>query len=100
MGIFGLGWRRQGRAGVDGDAMLAELRAIREQIEHLGERLGQAATREELKNYVTADVFKHHLESHAKASENWRVWLPWAVTIVLGLFEILSGHAAKLLGGG
>ena len=93
-------WWRRDEPDVDGNAMLAELRAIRESVERLGERIGQAATRDDLKNYVTADVFKHHLESHAKASENWRVWLPWAVTIALGLFEILSGHAAKLLGGG
>lgn len=93
-------WWRRDDSGVDGEAMLAELRQIRQQIEHLADRIGAAATREDLKNYVTVDLFKHHLESHAKSLENWRVWLPWAVSIAFALYELFSGHAAKLLGGG
>ena len=79
--------------------MLAELRQIRQQIEHLADRIGAAATREDLKNYVTVDLFKHHLESHAKSLENWRVWLPRAVMVLLGLLELANGHLMKLLGG-
>ena len=86
MGLF---WSRRDDAEVGGDAMLAELRAIRDSVERLGERIGQAATREDLKNYVTADVFKHHLDSHQKGLENWRTWLPWAVGTGIALFEIL-----------
>lgn len=76
--------------------MLAELRAIRLQLEHMSERIGQAATREDLKNYVTGEVFRHHLESHQKGLENWRTWLPWAVGVGLALF---GSHLMKLLGG-
>ncbi len=93
-------WGRKDESGVDGNAMLAELRAIRESVERLGERIGEAATREDLKNYVPLSLFNHHLESHQKGIENWRTWLPWAVMVLLGLLELLSGHAAKLLGGG
>lgn len=81
---------------VGGAEMLAELRLIRQQLERLGERIGQAATREDLKNYVTLDVFKHHLESHQKGLENWRTWLPWGVGIALAIWgpeiiKLLSG---------
>ena len=93
-------WWRKDESGLDGNAMLAELRAIRESVEHLSERIGQAATRDDLTKYVTNEVFKHHLESHQKSLENWRVWLPWAVSIAFALYELFSGHAAKLLGGG
>ena len=89
-------WSRRDTATVDGEAMLAELRQIRQQLEHLSERLGQAATRDDLKNYVTADLFKHHLESHQKGIENWRTWLPWAVGILVAL---VGPHVLKLLGG-
>jgi len=92
-------WWRKDEAGLDGNAMLAELRAIRESVEHLSERIGQAATRDDLTKYVTNEVFKHHLESHQKSLENWRVWLPWAVMVLLGLLELANGHLMKLLGG-
>lgn len=76
--------------------MLAELRAIRDSVERLGERIGQAATRDDLKNYVTADVFKHHLDSHQKGLENWRTWLPWGVGIGLAIW---GPEIIKALGG-
>jgi hypothetical protein len=82
------------------EAVLAELREIRTEIHTLTEQLGKAATREDLKLYVTQASFDHHIESHNKGVENWRTWLPWAVTIVITLFELFSGHMGKLLGGG
>ena len=84
------GGRRNEDEVVDGAAMLAELRQIRATLERLSERIGQAATRDDLKNYVTVDLFRHHLESHQKGLENWRTWLPWAVGTGIALFEILS----------
>lgn len=93
---MGLLWGRRGQAEVDGEAMLAELRQIRQQLERLGERIGQAATRDDLKNYVTIDLFKHHLESHQKGMDNWRTWLPWAVGLTAAL---LGPEILKLLGG-
>ena len=84
------GGRRNEDEVVDGAAMLAELRQIRATLERLSERIGQAATRDDLKNYVTVDLFRHHLESHQKGLENWRTWLPWAVGTAIALFEILS----------
>lgn len=88
---MGLLWgRRSEDETVNGNAMLAELRAIRQELQHQSEMIGKSATREDLKNYVTVDLFKHHLESHQKGLENWRTWLPWAVGTGIALFEILS----------
>ena len=87
MGLFS--WRKD-ETGVDGNAMLAELRAIRQELQHQSEMIGKSATRDDLKNYVTVDLFRHHLESHQKGLENWRTWLPWAACFGLALFEVMS----------
>ena len=87
MGLFS--WRKD-ETGVDGNAMLAELRAIRQELQHQSEMIGKSATRDDLKNYVTVDLFRHHLESHQKGLENWRPWLPWAAGFGLALFEVMS----------
>lgn len=93
---MGLWWSRREEDSVTGGAeVLAELRQIRATLERLGERIGQAATREDLKNYVPMELFKHHLESHQKGIENWRTWLPWAVGTAIAIYEVVSR-----LGGG
>ena len=53
-------WWRRGQTDVDGNAMLAELRAIRQELQHQSEMIGKSATRDDLKNYVTVDLFRHH----------------------------------------
>ena len=88
--MMGLFWGRKDETGVDGNAMLAELRAIRQELQHQSEMIGKSATRDDLKNYVTVDLFRHHLESHQKGLENWRTWLPWAAGFGLALFEVMS----------
>lgn len=77
--------------------MLTELRAIRTEISHLTEKIGQAATREDLTQYATKEMFDHHLQSHQRNVEGWRAWLPWAVGVGLALY---GPHILKLLGGG
>ena len=69
--------------GVD-EAVLAELRAIRLEIHDLSERVAAAATRDDLHNYVSADTFRAHLNTHRAQSESWRAWAP--VTLAAAAF--------------
>jgi hypothetical protein len=75
----------RGQAAVD-DAVLAELRAIREEIRHLSERVGNAASREELDGYVRKEAFEAAQQEHDRSLQSWRSWLP-----------ILIGGAALLM---
>ncbi len=49
------------------EAVLAELREIRVEIHALTEQLGKAATREDLKGYVTQASFDHHSNRTTRA---------------------------------
>lgn len=80
-----------GRAGIN-EAVLAELRAIRDEIHQLSDRVSQAATREDLKEYLKRDEFAAHVRSHQQVLENWRVWLPWAIELALTLYALFGLH--------
>jgi hypothetical protein len=76
----------RGQSAVD-DAVLAELRAIREEIRHLSERVGSAATREELDGYVRKEAFEAAQAEHDRALQSWRSWLP---TVIGGVALLLT----------
>lgn len=78
-GRRGMRWGGGTASGVD-EAVLAELRAIRAEIHDLGERVAAAATRDDLRDYVSADAFRAHEEAHRARLEGWRVWAPIAVS--------------------
>jgi hypothetical protein len=65
--------------GVD-EAVLAELRAIRQEIHDLSERVAASATRDDLHNYVSAETFQAHVAAHRAQSESWRAWTPIALS--------------------
>ena len=72
------------RGGVD-EAVLAELRGIREQIQGLSEKLGNAAMRDDLADYVRKEAFDAHVGGHQRLIEGWRGWLP----VVIACFAVL-----------
>jgi hypothetical protein len=81
-------WRSQPTAGID-EAVLAELRAIRAEIHDLSERVATAATRDDLHDYVSADLFTTHLEAHRTHAEGWRVWLPFTLSATAFIWSLL-----------
>jgi predicted anti-sigma-YlaC factor YlaD len=78
-------------AGLVDSAVLTELRAIRDEIAKLSERVGASATREELRDYLPMTTFRDHLEQQRMISVNWRAWAPFAVSIVALLLSVI-GH--------
>lgn len=79
--------------------MLAELRAIREEIRRLAERVGDAATREDLGAYCTVQRFEDHIKGHRARVEGWRAWLPIvisALSLLAGIFALLHGQTIQL----
>lgn len=68
-------------AGID-EAVLAELRAIRAEIHDLSERVAASATRDDLRNYVSAETFKAHEQAHRSRMEGWRAWAPFVLSTV------------------
>jgi hypothetical protein len=79
--------------GVD-EAVLAELRAIRAEIHDLSERVAAAATREDLHDYVSADVFHAHEEAHRSFVAGWRAWAPFIVSGLALLWNVIGPHVA------
>jgi hypothetical protein len=80
--------RACGRGPSVDDSVLAELRAIREEIRHLSERVGSAATREELDGYVRKEAFEAAQAEHDRALQSWRSWLPIVISAVALLLTI------------
>lgn len=77
-------------------AVLAELRAIREQITKLAEKVGAAATRDEVKrdldDYVTKREFDAHVTAHQRLLDGWRGWLPIVVSGVALLWIMVGPY--------
>ena len=80
-----------GRSGVDGE-VLAELRAIRQEIHELAERVGNAATREELGDYVTREVFDAHVEGHRRVVDGWRGWVPIGIASFAVFWNLIGPY--------
>ena len=78
-------------AGIDGE-VLAELRAIRVEIQKLTERVAQSATREDLADYVTKEVFAAHVESGRRATDLWNRWGSTALAGAAVLWSIFGPH--------
>lgn len=87
--MFGRGSGRSG--GVDGE-VLAELRAIREEIHALSERVAGAATREDLDGYVTKEIFDAHVASGQRAADLWNRWLPIGIACCAFLWAIIGPY--------
>ena len=92
-----LGNGGQHRAGsVDGE-VLAELRAIRGELRALADRLALAASREDLKGYVTQKQFDDHVASHDGKKADWRWWAAFGLSAGAILLSILSAHVGLVL---
>lgn len=72
-------WART-RNGID-EAVLAELRAIRSEIHDLSERVGQAATREDLDGYVRLEAFEAWKNGETRARSAIVQWAPYALSV-------------------
>ncbi len=88
--MFGYRQDRQGRSSgsVDGE-VLAELRAIREEIHALSERVANAASRDDLRDYVTQQQFDDHVAAHSGRIADWRWWAAFGMSgaaMLLSLF--------------
>lgn len=79
------------RGGIDGE-VLAELRAIREEIHGLSERVAQSATREDLADYVTKEVFQAHVESGRRATDLWNRWGSTALAGVAVVWSVVGPY--------
>lgn len=91
--MFGYGrGGRDGRAGsVDGE-VLAELRAIRQELQHMSERVANAATREELDAYVTRDAFDAHVLQGQRLADLWQRWVPTGLSAFAIGWAIFGPH--------
>lgn len=79
-------------------AVLQELRAIREEISKLAEKVGRSATREDLDDYVRQEEFRAHVEGHRRVIDGWRGWLPIALASGAILWNLLGGpHLALVM---
>lgn len=78
-------------SGLVDSAVLAELRAIRDEIAKLSDRVAAAATREDLREYVPMTTFRDHIEQQRMTAVNWRAWAPFAVSLVALLLSLV-GH--------
>ena len=90
------GGGRSARGGVDGE-VLAELRAIREEIHALSERVAQAASREDLKGYVTQQQFEDHVAAHDGKMADWRWWAAFGMSVVAVIISTISAHVGLVL---
>lgn len=93
-------WHRGSSAigGIDGE-VLAELRGIRgdlqnlgERVQNLAERVAQSATREDLDDYVTKEVFNAHVSSSVRAGDLLRGWLPIGIATFALLWSVVSPY--------
>lgn len=92
-GAAGGWWRGSSHAGDSVDsAVLAELRAIRAEISKLADRVGESATRDELKGYVTRGEFEAHVAGHQRVVEGWRGWLPIALSACALLWVVVGPY--------
>ncbi|HZC07766.1 MAG TPA: hypothetical protein VE338_19165 [Ktedonobacterales bacterium] len=82
--------------GVDGE-VLAELRAIREEIHALSERVADAATREDLKGYVTQQQFDDHIAGEDGKVLGWRWWATMGMSSAAILLSLISSHVGLVL---
>lgn len=93
MAMWGGGTAR--RSGIDAD-VLAELRAIREEIHTLAERVSQAASRDDLKLYVTQQQFDDHLATEREKTlddkGDWRWWAAFSLSIFAVVVAFASAH--------
>ena len=64
------------------EAVLTELRAIREEIRRLAERVGESVSREELRDYVTTERFDSYVRSRRALVEGWRGWTSLGISTV------------------
>ncbi len=79
------------------EAVLAELRAIRGEIQQLAQRIGLAATREDLGRYLPRDLFDEHVRDHERGVEGWRFWGPFVlsgIALALVLLQSAGIHLA------
>lgn len=81
---------------MDGE-VLAELRAIREEIHALSERVADAATREDLKGYVTQQQFDDHVTGEDSKVLGWRWWATMGMSGAAILFSLVSSHIGLTL---
>jgi hypothetical protein len=81
------------------EAVLAELRAIRAEIHELTQRVGNAATRDDLDDYLPRDVFNAHVAEQQRRTQDWRFWLPYALSALALLVAFMSAQGVHLVGG-
>ncbi|WIG60485.1 MAG: hypothetical protein OJF49_003233 [Ktedonobacterales bacterium] len=86
------------QAGID-TAVLEELRAIRAEIHELAEKVGQAATRDDLADYVTREAFDAHVNQHKERVADWRFWLPYALTALMFVLYVMQDLGVRLVAG-
>ena len=92
--LFAGGQRRAG--SVDGE-VLAELRAIREEIHSLSERVALAASRDDLKLYVTREQFDDHLAAETVKKADWRWWATLGVSLTAIFMALASAHVGLII---
>jgi hypothetical protein len=78
--------------------LLSELRALRSEIRTLADRVGQSATRDDLDDYVTRDVFNAHLEEQKRRMQDWHFWLPYVVSALSLLLWFMEANGIHLVG--
>lgn len=87
-----------GRVGGSVDeAVLAELRAIRAEIQQLARRVGESATRQDLHSYLPVDAFRAHERQHERAAQGWRFWGPFVLSscsMLVVLMQAVGIHLA------
>jgi hypothetical protein len=89
-----------GRIGGSVDeAVLAELRAIRMEIQRLAQRVGESAPRAELEHYVRREVFDGHLRDHTMEVEGWRFWGPFVLSGIALLVVLMQAAGIHLAAG-
>ena len=93
--MFG-GGNVRGGGGIDGE-VLAELRAIRAEIAGLSERVALAASRDDLKSYVTQQQFEDHVRGHDGQKADWRWWAAFGLSAAAILLSLLSAHVSLAL---
>lgn len=81
---------------MDGE-VLAELRAIREEIHALSERVADAATREDLKGYVTQQQFDDHVAGEGGKKADWRWWASFGMAGGAVVVSLISSHVGLAL---
>lgn len=76
---------------MDGD-VLAELRAIRGEIQALRETTAKSASREDLNAYVRNETFDAYVAHQRGIIESWRGWWPGVVATVALLWNLIGPY--------